>query len=498
MLERLVSLAPSAAGYSNLGYARRMIGQYEEAEHAYRLGMGLEAENPDLLNNLGILCRLRRRPEEARRLHAKALALQPLSWRTRNNLGVANVDLGKLQEAEGDFRAALDGAPDNLEARINLADCLEQLGRVDEAEHEYQHVIADQPGHPVAYLNLGLLLIKHRKDFGEAERLYRAGLGAAPCDASLEWNLSLLLLRLGHYEEGWRLHAARRGVVPALINVPSLRFPEWHGEPLSGKRILVWGEQGHGDEIQFARYAPLLRQLGASRVDVVCKGPLRALFESLDGIDHVFAMHEAATLPDYDFWTMQLDIPHYLRTTIGTIPASLPYLSAPDRIARWRRRLPDARFRIGLVWKGNPEFKADASRSLPSLRCLAPLWRHQNVAFVSLQKGAGEDEARVPPHDQPLTALGPDIEDFADTAAIVSQLDLVISSCTSMAHLVGAVGRPCWVMLGYDADWRWLEGRTDSPWYPDVMRLFRQSRPGNWESVVDEIAVALTRLAGQQ
>jgi hypothetical protein len=195
----------------------------------------------------------------------------------------------------------------------------------------------------------------------------------------------------------------------------------------------------------------------------------------------------------WDCWTPMLSLPLHCGTRLNSIPATLPYLQAmPERRARWQARLPTQGLRVGLVWKGNPRFENDADRSLSGLELLAPLGAVAGVQFISLQKGEGEDQARHPPAGLSLLHLGSEIEDFADTAAIVAGLDLVICVDTAVAHLAGALGRPCWVLLPhYKTDWRWLEGRSDSPWYPGLLRLFRQGPGEDWTAVVEEVRLAL-------
>ena len=253
-------------------------------------------------------------------------------------------------------------------------------------------------------------------------------------------------------------------------------------------------EAGHGDMIQFCRYAPLLKTMGAAHIALVCHPGLKALFAGLPGVDEVFSLSDEIPESDWDFWSLPMSLPHYCQTRIDNIPATLPYLFAdPAKEAKWHAMLPPG-IRVGLVWKGNSRFENDKERSLPSLDVLAPLAAVAGVNFVSLQKGAGEEEARHPPAGMKLLALGESTEDFTDTAAIISGLDLVISVDTAVAHLAGTLGKPCWVLLpDYRTDWRWLTGRADSPWYPGVMRLFRQPASGDWSPVVTAVVEALER-----
>jgi len=247
----------------------------------------------------------------------------------------------------------------------------------------------------------------------------------------------------------------------------------------------------------FVRYLPLVKAMGARHVTLICRQPVRALFEGLSGADAVVVANDAASMPAHDYWTLLLSLPLHFATTVDSIPVPIPYLRPDaDRLRAWAARLPSPGLRIGVVWKGSPKHENDHNRSLPGLATLAPLWDVPGVRFVSLQKGQGEDEAIPPPPGQPLVHLGTDIEDFADSAAIVAQLDLVISVDTAIAHLAGALGKPGWILLPrVGTDWRWLDERTDSPWYPATARLFRQRHDDDWACTVQEIAGALRRFA---
>ena len=234
-----------------------------------------------------------------------------------------------------------------------------------------------------------------------------------------------------------------------------------------------------------------------SRLTLVCTPALATLLKRAEGVDEVILVSEAYSLPYHDYWTFPLSLPLRFATTVESIPNALPYLSAlPEQLDKWRGRLPAGMLKVGLVWKGSPGHKNDANRSLPGLSLLAPLWSVPGVAFVSLQKGPGEEEAENPPDNQPIVNLGAEIQDFSDTAAIVAQLDLVICIDSAIAHLTGALNKPCWLFLpAIGSDWRWLRGRTDSPWYPYVVRLFRQTKAGDWSATIGEVAIALTNWA---
>jgi len=305
--------------------------------------------------------------------------------------------------------------------------------------------------------------------------------------------LSYLLLRQGRFEEGWYCLESRN-CDNALV--AHFTCPRWQGEALLNKSIVISYVAGHGDAIQFCRYVAVLKTLGAQSITLVCHPALKILFDVLEDVDTVITFDEKLPESNCDFWSSLLSLPYYCNTRIDSIPANIPYLHAPsDLIEKWASRLPDKTFRVGLAWKGSELFENDAERSLPSLKILAPLWAIPGITFISLQKGSGESDSAYPPGGLKLLDLGPELHNFADTAAVISNLDMVICVDTAVAHLTGALGKPCWVMLPeYKTDWRWLKNRPDSPWYPSAMRLFRQTTIGNWTTVVNQLADALGQL----
>jgi hypothetical protein len=267
-----------------------------------------------------------------------------------------------------------------------------------------------------------------------------------------------------------------------------LDLPRWQGDALAGKAILVGPEAGHGDMIQFCRYCAHLKAAGAARVGVLCHPGLVRLFAGLHGVDAVFDLTQAPPRKGWDVWVAPMSLPGLFGTTVDQVPATLPYIDVDGA----RAALPPARpgqLKVGLAWKGNPRFENDAERSLPSLATLAPLAQVDGARFFSLQKGEGEGETV---DGMNLVDLALAIADFADTAALIKDLDLVITVDTAVAHLAGALGKRCWVLLpAYLTDWRWLTEREDTPWYPGVMRLFRQRAGEGWTPVIAEAARAL-------
>ena len=437
-----------------------------------------------------------RRYDEAEQSFREALRLVPNQAEAAANLGYLLDRRGETTEAEHWLRHALKLAPDCLEPALNLGALLTTAKRFKEAEALCLRAVTLRPESPLPWTNLGVLYAGTKRE-AEAEQCQRTAMALDPEHLTSRFNLAYLLLRQGKYEEGWACLEARRWYAAFAVR---MTCPRWLGESLAGKSLLIGCEAGHGDMIQFVRYAEVLRKREPRSIGLVCHPPLKALLTGQCGLDRVVAFDEPLSDGDWDFWTPPMSLPFHCRTTLKTIPTRIPYLCAdPERVSFWQSRQPTGRPRIGLVWKGNPRFENDSDRSLPSLATLEPLAEVAGVSFVSLQKGAGEDEAASPPGRLQPANLGPAIRDFADTAAIVSQLDLVIAVDTAVAHLSAALGVPCWILLpDYKTDWRWLKDRDDSPWYPGVVRLFRQTRMGVWSDVIEDLCAALKRFSPNQ
>ena len=436
----------------------------------------------------------------AERSFRTAVLISPRSAESLSNLGLVLDRMGRHAAAESCYRRSLQLQPNHSETHLNLGVLLARAKRLNDAEAAYLHAIALAPALPAAWTNLGALHASSGRE-AEAERCHRQALALDPFHVNARFNLAYVLLRQGRFDEGWLCLEARD-----WYGAHAARFdcPRWRGEPLAGKSIVLACEAGHGDMIQFIRYAPLLKALGAARVGVVCHPGLVRLFRGVAALDAVHSYAEPFPAAGWDFWCPPLSLPLWCGRSGAPMPDTVPYLHADAAlVAQWSERIPPASHaagapRVGLVWKGNPRFENDAARSLPGLSVLAPL-AETGMRFVGLQKGAGEDEGDDWPHGvanpHGLANLGPRLGDFADTAAVVAQLDLVISVDTAVAHLAGALGKPCWILLpAYQTDWRWLKGRSDSPWYPGAVRLFRQQRDGDWEGVVKAVASALTAL----
>lgn len=421
-------------------------------------------------------------------------------------LAEAHVNLGLLHQRVGDADAALAALrravflnPALAQAQLNLGMVAMQQKHSEEARLAFEAAATLSPQDPAAWSNLCALHACLGQD-AQAEAAGRHALALNPDHTKARFNLSYVLLRQGRFDEGWPLFEARDWYAALAARLPC---PRWRGQALDGVSLLITYEAGHGDMIQFVRYAALLKDRGARRLTLLCHPALKRLFERVRALDSVVGFDETLPEAEWDGWTPLLSLPFHCGTRLDNMPATLPYLqSCPELKAQWRLQLagspvpgsgPRPRHRlVGLAWRGNPKFENDDQRSLPGLHTLAPLGRVEGIRFVPLQKGVGEDEARHPPSELNMPPLSRPLDDFLDTASLIDSLDLVISVDTAAAHLAGALGKPCWLLLpAYMPDWRWLLEREDSPWYPGVMQLFRQTSAGLWDPVVAQVQARL-------
>ncbi|MCR4376890.1 MAG: tetratricopeptide repeat protein [Rhodospirillales bacterium] len=445
---------------NNKGLTLKDMGRLGEAEAVLRDAVRVNPKSDQSWANLGLLLRFQHRPDDALEAYEKALVLNPSSIKTLNNVAVLHRWEGRLDEAEAICRGILQNSPDVIETLNNLGDILQAQGRVEEARAAFERVLEIDPNHPEGHHNLAVLLLL----CGE----FKAG-----------W---------AHYEWRWlakEFPSERR-------NFPQ---PLWTGEALAGKRILLYVEQGLGDAIQFVRYAPLVQRRGG-HVIVECPNSLKRLFQSVDGVHDVHdVIARGDALPDFDVQCPFLSLPSLLSPTADDIPTKIPYLFPPQQTQqKWCPLLSDIKdFKVGLVWAGSPHHTNDRERSIP-LEQLAVLAKVPGCTFINLQ--IGDSAKQLADVDWPIMDMTQHVEDYADTAALVSELDLVITVDTSVAHVAGALGKPVWVMLPHAPDWRWLREREDSPWYPS-MKLFRQSKRRDWPGVVARVYAALMEEAKQ-
>ncbi|PKU21821.1 tetratricopeptide repeat protein [Telmatospirillum siberiense] len=477
----------------NLGTLLQMTGEGTAASICYRRTLDLIPAHAKALNNLGIQYKLEGRNEQALRCFRRAAAAQPEFAEAWYNQGVTLAGfVDAFPEASRAYRNAIALRPAYAEAHNNLGLALSHLGRAGEAETVLVRALVLSPGRPEILNNLGMACQGQRK-LDEALACYDQALALRPDFAEAHNNRGMALLTAGDFEEGWREREWRWRTPHLAQSQQSFAQPLWRGEPAAGARILIHAEQGFGDSIQFCRYIPRLADRGL-RVILSVPQELRRLLSGLPGIEQL--LEEGDALPPFDLHCPMMSLPLAFSSTLADIPSRVPYLSAADRsVDAWRRRLPDdGRCRVGLAWAGNSRSHMadlaalDRRRSLPAER-LTILGDRPDVTAYSLQK-----TEPLPPPGSPVVDHMGSIDDFAEAAALIANLDLVISVDTAVAHLAGALGKPIWLLNRFDNCWRWLQGRDDSPWYP-TLRQFRQPRPGDWEAVLAAVSQALTEQA---
>jgi tetratricopeptide (TPR) repeat protein len=490
-----VALAPAyAEAHRNLGNALQERGTPDEAVACYRTAISLRADFADAYNDLGHALWLLGRLEEATICLRHAVALRPDFADAHNNLGNLLSKQGDWDAAIACFRTAIALRPDFAEAHNNIGYPLWERGLQEEAITFRRTAIALRPNYPEAYQNLaGSLGAQGHRE--QAVGCYRTAIALRPDYAEAHADLGLSLLAQGDLPAGWPEFEWRWKTQKLSRARHDFAQPQWRGEAAGGRALLIHAEQGFGDTLQFCRYVPLAAARGL-RVVVQVPRPLVRLLRTLGGVDQLVA--EGDDLPAFDLQCPMMSLPLAFGTTLATIPASIPYLYADAAQSdAWRTRLammvPEG-LRVGLVWAGNPRVHQAGASSVDRRRSIAPdrlagLVRLPSVHFFSLQKAGA-----VAPASFPLTDFMHEMHDFADTAALIANLDLVISVDTAVAHLAGALGKPVWLLDRHDACWRWLIGRGDSPWYPSL-RIYRQPQPGDWDSVVARVADDLDRLA---
>ncbi|MBI5381748.1 MAG: glycosyltransferase family protein [Opitutae bacterium] len=493
LLETAVHLHPNvAAAHLNLGNALLSARQLERAAAAYRQAIAADLDLVFAHANLGIAAEAQGKPEEAVAAYREALRLNPNSAQIVNNLGNALQTLRRSDEAIAAYRQAITLKPDYPEPHNNLGNVFKALNRYDEAIAAYRQAIALKPDYIEALNHLANTLAAQGQR-AEAIAVYRQSEALQPDQGDAYFYESLVHLVQGDFATGLPLYEYR-WKSDQKLTLRRFPQPQWRGqEPLAGKTILLHGEQGLGDTLQFARFVSVLAAQGA-KVFLSVQPPLKALLADLPDAAGVFAYGDR--LPAFDFHCPLLSLPLALGLTLATIPAPTSYVHAPalDR-TRWPEVPPAGReLRVGLVWSGNPNHKQDHNRSLP-LTWFRQIVRTPRCRFFSLQKEPRPDDAAALAAMPEVMDLTSRLADFRNTAALVGELDLIITVDTSVAHLAGALGRRTWVLLPFSPDWRWLLERTDSPWYP-TLRLFRQPAAGAWEPVEAAVRAELARAAG--
>ena len=456
--QQCLRLQPQALNvYLALSPIMAQLGRLADAENLCRDGLKIDAGNPSLHNNLGIILREQKRYDEALSCFERCLQLVPPNAGIYNNVGNVHLAMKQYDEALAAYQRALELDADSLHTLESLGYFYKRQGRLEEALSYFDRVLARTPD-----------------------------------AAGVRWNRCHVLLLSGRFKEGWADYEARFETVETIRQFGRRTFskPKWNGEAINDGTLLVHAEQGAGDSIQFCRYLPLLTDR-VGRVVFECRHELQQLMAGLPGVEVIEALPGGAPPAiDFDYYIPLLSLPGVFGTELDTIPARIPYLHADAELAARKRALIGGEgLKVGLAWAGSPTNIADDRRSL-ALSALAPLADVEGVRFYSLQKGPAAQQARHPPPGMTLIDLDAHIGDFADTAAMMTHLDLVITVDTSVAHLAGALGVPVWTMIYHPPDWRWLLEREDSPWYP-TMRLFRQHAVDEWAPVVERVASAL-------
>jgi tetratricopeptide (TPR) repeat protein len=520
LIQQSLGIEPRCAeSYSNLGLALEAQGKLEEAVNAYHQALALDAQHPQSHNNLGITLQAQGKLPEAIDSYNRAISLRPDFADAYNNLGSALQAQGRCLEAIDCHTTAIALRPEYAQAHYNIGLAFAAQDRYPDAANAYRKALSFHPRYAEAYNNLGIAE-QSQGHLDQAIAAYHEALVIRPEHAETYNNMAMALQADGRLSEALthfdRAVLLKPDYVDGHVNrahcrllagdlpggfteyewrwqrkdaVPrGLSQPAWDGSSLAGRRILLHAEQGSGDTIQFVRFAPQVAAHGG-RVFLECDPLLTRLLATVRGIDQVIP--KGGALPEFDVQLPLLSLPRVLRTTLDTIPAHVPYLSAPPS---GHRLLPSSNTlrKIGIVWAGRAEHGNDRNRSCP-ISHLRRLGELPGMSFYSLQKGPQAAVLGELRGDLMVEDLGQKLTDFADTAFIIAQLDVVITVDTAVAHLAGALGRPVWVMLPFACDWRWLTGRNDSPWYP-TMRLFRQPRWGDWATVLRNVEQELENL----
>jgi tetratricopeptide (TPR) repeat protein len=503
ILASIMATAPDdAATLQALGRLALLRGNAALAEDHLESALRQRPDHAETLNWLGLAQLQNRNDAGAENSLRHALDLAPELEQAGNNLGIALHRQGKFAQARAAFETVLARDAGYVNARINLANTLRIVGQASAARAELERALATDPDSVDALNNIGAICQDLGQDADALQYLERA-FTLAPASARVQWNLALTQLKLGDFNRGWVNFEARWEGCEHLRG--GYRLPQehaWQGDSLQGKRLLLWSEQGFGDTLQFIRFAKDVALLGAT-VTVVAQAELVSLLRSAPGVTSVYA--QSGPLPDYDLHCPLMSLPHRLRVgSVAAFHGASPYLAGdPALIAKWKRRLSGyGGLKVGLVWAGSarrqsPELAAiDARRSMQFAR-LAPLLATHGCSFFSLQKdSAAAAESAAAAAQGNIHDLSSELHDFSDSAAVLANLDLVVSVDTAVAHLAGALGRPVWLLNRYDSCWRWLRECSDSPWYPSL-RQFRQPRPGDWDSAVTAATVALGEAATQ-
>jgi tetratricopeptide (TPR) repeat protein len=469
--------------HANRGLVFHALKRYEDALASYERALTIRPDFVEALNNRGNVLKDLKRYDEALSSYDRTLSLNANFAEALSNRGIVLFELKRYDDALASYDRALTIKPEYANALANRGNALKELKRYDEALASYDHALQLKPDFADALSNRGLVLMELKR-YDEALISYDRAVSVKPNYIDAYWNKCLCQLLLGDYANGWRNHEARWQTEQMRKSYRTFKQPLWLGEQsLRGKTILLHAEQGFGDTLQFCRYTSQVKALGAT---VLLQVPhaLNALLQSLQGVDVLLNNGEA--LPDFDYHCPLMSLPLAFHTTLASIPANTPYLfSHAERLKKWQAKLGEKTLpRIGLVWSGNSTQKNDHNRSIALSEFSHTL--NNAVHFFSLQKEVRDADAAILASFNNVQHFGEQLQDFADTACLCELMDVIIGVDTSVTHLAGAMGKPVWLLLSNNADWRWLLNRDDSPWYSS-MQLLRQPALGNWQSVFKQV-----------
>lgn len=480
--------------HNNLAHIYFELQRYEEALPLLQRALDLNDRNILAIKRIAQILEIQNKIDESITYYEKYTQLNPNEADTLLNLGNLYRISGRLKDACTVYKRIVELCPNNLETRLNYGTLLHDIGKTIDAMQQYDLVLSRSPNSTDALINKAGLYLELEKP-EEAIGCYDQVLNTLPQSLDAKWGKSLALLALGKYRDGWKLYETGLVRKNTRGTIPFSKSKLWDGHSFEGKRLLIWGEQGLGDVLQFIRYAALCKKRG-DYVAVMCREPLMRLIWNCPFIDNVIL---SPTEDDFDYHIPVMSLPYIFDTTIETIPNKIPYLYVSQECQnKWNSRFSNIHeYKIGLVWAGNPRHNqidahvVDRRRSI-TLTDLAPLFKLKNVRFYNLQMGQARDQIQKYNHQAHLIDYMSDVNDLMDTAAIIENLDLVISVDTSLVHLAGALGKKVWVLSRFGGCWRWLGNQKLSPWYPTA-QVFGQPASYEWTGVVETIYQELER-----
>jgi len=476
---------PALINYGNVQFELK---NYDEALKAYDKAIRLEPGNPGAYNNRGNILKDLNRLDEALKNYNAAIQLKPNYSDAHNNRGALLNQLKKYDEAIISLNEAIKLKPNNPEVFYNLGNAKQDYSSFDEALKNYNKAIELKPNYAEAYNNRGSLL-NNKKYFDEALQNYNKAIEIKPNYAEAIANKAYLKLLLGEFEEGWQLHEYRKNKKDRKKYYPEFPAPLWLGDKsIEDKTLLVHSEQGLGDTLQFFRYLPMLQTLNPKEVIFHVEKPLIPLLSELN--ENITILDKNKNLPSFDYYCPLMSLPLAFKTSINSIPNNVPYLYVNNvKNNNWQERLGrKTKTRVGVVWSGSTHHKNDHNRSL-MLTQISSLFELP-FEFHCLQKEIRELDIETLNNIKAINQHQADLHDFSDTAALINQMDLIISVDTSIAHLAGALGKKVWILLPFVPDFRWLLDRNDSPWYPTA-EIFRQPDIDDWDTVIKELIIKL-------